>query len=506
MRRVSALDLLHLLVSGGDERLALDPQTGCNMYGYGPRPAASERALSSSTASSISGSAFAAVQHYHRYLLGESVARGETAVYQAECDGLRASLLDCIGCAASSGVEVLLSPSGTDLHLLATLLFRQPDAPLFTLTLEPSETGSSVASAASGSHFMAHSPSGACRLPGSSITSGISNATFAVRDDAGCLRDEDDVEDDINARIAAAIESGHNCLVVVTDVSKTGLIAPRLDTVFRLRARYGDRIDFLIDGCQLRLTPETIRAYLAQGFALAITGSKFLGGPSFSGALFCPPSLAKRWRDRELPPQMADYCAPAELPSGWRARQALPDRANFGLLLRWHAALHEWQALLAIPSSEIERTVRTFGKAVEDRLRHDGAFIPLATRSLDRHPLLPSGSDLSYDAIPTIFPFLLNRRNGIGTLNAVETRHVFERVARGGPNVPAIRLGQPVACGLRHGEKVAALRLCLSARLIVDASDREGGLVAIINHAMKALDGVAMASCGFSVERRSIAA
>ncbi|MGL1636527.1 hypothetical protein ACSTI0_00550, partial [Vibrio parahaemolyticus] len=85
-------------------------------------------------------------------------------------------------------------------------------------------------------------------------------------------------------------------------------------------------------------------------------------------------------------------CAPAELPSGWRARQALPDRANFGLLLRWHAALHEWQALLAIPSSEIERTVRTFGKAVEDRLRHDGAFIPLATRSLDRHPLLPSGS------------------------------------------------------------------------------------------------------------------
>ncbi|MGK3808148.1 hypothetical protein ABI003_14775, partial [Enterococcus faecium] len=79
MRRVSALDLLHLLVSGGDERLALDPQTGCNMYGYGPRPAASERALSSSTASSISGSAFAAVQHYHRYLLGESVARGETA-------------------------------------------------------------------------------------------------------------------------------------------------------------------------------------------------------------------------------------------------------------------------------------------------------------------------------------------------------------------------------------------------------------------------------------------
>jgi hypothetical protein len=70
---------------------------------------------------------------------------------------------------------------------------------------------------------------------------------------------------------------------VIGDVTKTGLIAPGLGTVFRLKARYGDRLWIMVDACQLRISPETIRAYLARGMMVAITGSKFMEG-RFSAA------------------------------------------------------------------------------------------------------------------------------------------------------------------------------------------------------------------------------
>jgi hypothetical protein len=37
-----------------------------------------------------------------------------------------------------------------------------------------------------------------------------------------------------------------------------------------------------------------LRAYLQHGLPVAVTGSKFLTGPAFSGALFVPPSAAQR--------------------------------------------------------------------------------------------------------------------------------------------------------------------------------------------------------------------
>ena len=51
------------------------------------------------------------------------------------------------------------------------------------------------------------------------------------------------------------------------------------------------------------------------------------------------------------------------------------------------------------------------------------------------------------------------------------------------------QLGQPVACGHRAGIPVSALRICASARLIVEAT-ANGGLKAarVFNKAMAALD------------------
>jgi selenocysteine lyase/cysteine desulfurase len=95
-----------------------------------------------------------------------------------------------------------------------------------------------------------------------------------------------------------------------------------------LRDRFGDRVEVLIDACQFRIAPATLAAYLAQGFLVAITGSKFLGGPTFSGALLVPPQAAERLSARLPHPGLRAYSARAEWPPAWVAAAALTEQTN----------------------------------------------------------------------------------------------------------------------------------------------------------------------------------
>ena len=75
--------------------------------------------------------------------------------------------------------------------------------------------------------------------------------------------------------------------------SKTGLLAPSLEAAAELRQRHRGRLDVLVDACQMRLSPERIRACLAAGWMVLVTGSKFFGGPPFAGALLVPADVAR---------------------------------------------------------------------------------------------------------------------------------------------------------------------------------------------------------------------
>jgi hypothetical protein len=492
---MNAPSLLDLLVSGGDDRLALDPSTGINLYGHGPMPRPDDIAMGSSTASTISAPAFAALQDDHARLTGLIARDGASEAYRVETERIRSRIRAAIGHDRPGGdVDIILAPSGTDLHLLASSLFAQPDRPpLLTITLEGSETGNSIAAAASGSHFMRQLPSGAAVTPGTAVHDRSTSLRLRVRDVAGALRSDVEIEDELDTHISGAIRQGSHCLLVVADVSKTGLIAPSLNSVFRLKRRYGHRLEVMIDACQLRLSPATIGAYLAHGFAVAITGSKFLGGPVFSGALLVPPALSRRFQDATLPAGIADYCGASDWPASWNARQAMPDRANFGLLLRWSAALFEWENLLAAEPASIAHVTSAFARAVEERIRTEPALAPIASRPIDRRAL-GVDANMRGDTTPSIFPFLLARQDlhgrPVGFLSRDETRSIFQRLAAGTRSGGSIRVGQPVACGRRLGTEVDALRLCLSARLICDACASPDALDRLIATAMSVLDTV----------------
>jgi hypothetical protein len=330
---------------------------------------------------------------------------------------------------------------------------------------------------------MPHPVSGRDVVKGDAIFADAPLAAMAVpvREADGELRPDEAIAAELADRIESAIVAGGHCVLVATDVSKTGLIAPDLATVFALKRHFGGHLDILVDACQLRISPETLRAYLAQEWFVAITGSKFIAGPIFSGALIVPAALSAALKTAELPGPLGDYSGSGDWPLDWPSARLLPRRRNFGLLLRWQAALVELEALLSRHPLKLGWVIMRFADAIESRLKSDPRFLPIPSRRLDRSAL---GLTSGYDLTPTIFPFLLRR--GAALVAAPEMTAIYQELARQG-----IRLGQPVALGVRDGQPIAALRLCLSAPLVTAACEDEQALVGLIADAMTALDRAA---------------
>ena len=416
-----------LLICGGDERLALDARTGLNRYGCGPVPDPGLIAFSSSTASTISPAGFAAAQALHARL---SAFASAADAYAAGAADLRLRLaVDC-GLPPAQAKTLILSPSGTDVHQVAARLARgSASAPLTIILPEPCETGRGVPAALQASGRI---------------------HPVRLREEDGRPRAEVDVDDDVEKACKAAIAGSGRVLLCLLDQSKTGLVAPSGACARALKQQFGDALSVLVDACQFRLSPRSLRAYLDAGFDVAVTGSKFLGGPAFSGALLRP-----------LGAEAVDDGAEAP---------------NLGLLLRWEAAMAELAAFRALPDARVAALALDFGRAVEDWLDRSPAF-----ERLPAPPLSRPAPD-AWDAQPTIFSFLPIADGR--PLSATETQALYARL-RG------VRLGQPAPVGRRAGEPVSALRLALGARQITAALTRADGVRRLIAEALAALDRTA---------------
>jgi hypothetical protein len=487
------IEAVALLTSGGDARVALDPASGLNRYGCGPRPDGAIAAFGSSTCSTISAPAFAAVERLAGRLSEEAARDSEPELYRQELERIRTKLTWLLGLQDVAGLNTILSPSGTDLHRMALCLTASGAAsPPLVILPEPYETGGGVVAALGGQV----GPTAALRaamaspsLEAALLQPQIMTAPSRAAD--GTLRPAHQIDEEIAAIAAAAARTGRKVLLVMVDVSKTGLISPSVACAQDLKQRFPEQVEVMVDGCQLRLAPQTLAAYLRQDFMVAITGSKFMTGPAFSAALLVPEAAADRMQAARAPRALADLCLQGELPDGWRGAPELTARANFGLVLRWEAALEEMRRFAALPPMAVARFFSDFAAAVGERLAEDEAFEPAAVRPLERTGL---GAAPSWDRIQTIFPFFLKR--GGRPMTPVETLAAQRLMASdlgewAGWETAGrrIQLGQPVYCGKRDGTELSAVRLCLSARLAVEALAPGGcGADAVTGDALEALD------------------
>jgi hypothetical protein len=478
------------LACSGDGRIALDG-TGRNRYGCRPRPDPALTDFGSSTASVISGPGFQAAVALRARLHRQPDRHG------AEIERQRHELAGLSGAAAVAGTELVFAASGTDLHLYATLIAARGDRPLQALMAAAEETGRGVPSALAGAHF------GAATCRGSTVSPGTPLAGTAVRSPIavplrladGTPRTADAVDGDFARHAEGIVHRGGQALLVVTDLSKTGMLAPSAACVAALRRQLGERLTVLVDAAQFRLAPRTLQAYLEQGCMVGITGSKFLTGPAFCGALLLPPGLAAQARARPLHALRAYSCR-AEWPPGWPAARALAAAPDTGLMLRWEAALMELRRFRAVPAPIADRFFTDWGAAVAARIASDPGLAAL--------PVAPLARDIAgWDGRQTIFPFLLQCPGAGGRprpLGREETALVHRLMQQGDDDAetPArgigerrFHLGQPVPCGDREGVAVSALRLCASARWAVAAARSAAGAQPAIDAALLAFDKLA---------------
>jgi len=433
-------DTAALLTQGGDARIALDPVSGTNRYGCRPVPDPELLDFASATASFISPGAFDAADRLRVHLSEALRHAAPSTVYADVLARLRTELLKLCGL-EDTQPQMLFAPSGTDLHCLAAqrMLARSPQ-PLRVISVEENETGSGVLRTL---HSMHPSPE---------------TVTVALRLPDGTPRPAHEIDAEFSSLTHQAQAAGCQVLLIQTDISKSGLIAPSYACSTDLKRTYGARLEVMIDACQFRLAPDTLRACLAHGYSIALTGSKFVGGPSFSGVLLIPSE------ENETP------AAPLD---------ATP---NFGLVLRWEAALYELRAFRSVPEAVITDLLHRFARVVQDRLNRDPAFIPIVTPPLQRSTL---GLKQNWDCIQTVFPFLLRQPGGFGwkTLDTDQTTQVYKALPHASTRC---QLAQPIHCTNDY----SALRLCLSARQIVQAS-KPDGIAHLLDQAQRVLDQAA---------------
>jgi hypothetical protein len=336
----------------------------------------------------------------------------------------KAEWLELLG--FSTDTQLIFSPSGTDLHCLVS---KHVANNTLIIMVEGNETGSGVAAALNRGQD-------------------VEVVAISLRFANGLPRSISDIDDEVATQVQKGIEQDQNVLLILADQSKTGMIAPSPKCAIQLKNQYKTRLNVLIDACQFRLSRTTLNAYLKQGFMMALTGSKFLAAPSFSAMLILPPSIKFLLESEKI---------------------------NFGLLLRMEMALYEYRAFCALTDAKISAVIQNFANTVQNYLNASVHFEPLETPVLNRDGLV---KNTEWDSLPTIFPFVLLRDKR--PLSQTETLAIYQQLPLQNPRC---QIGQPVICG---NEK-SALRLCLSAPMIVQAAQSERNHQICIEKAMRVL-------------------
>lgn len=435
-----------LLSSGGDERIVLDPDTALNRYMSAPYPR-DVLAFASSTANDISADAFAHVLE----VMAEAPASPRDR-FESLRGRIRAAY------ALDDSVEIVFAASGTDLEYvpLACAMARRAGG-LHNILLGADEVGRGCVHSAKGHFFAGQTALGHATAPGREIEGfpSVSLADIAVRKADGDALSSAEIADLAAAEIAVATAGDCHPVLHIVHGSKTGLILPELEDLDRLLAQCDEPPTLVVDACQARITTEAVHDYLAREAIVLVTGSKFMGGPTFSGFALVPGGLMKRAPD--LPRGLAAVSHRAEWPCDWPGAQVLSEGTNEGLLLRLAASIYELERFQALPIGEIEAVVDAFQRAVRETLVEPCGFAVVApfpkasSHAAREHPI----------EMQTLITLDIGSVAGSSTFDGSVDLH--RRLALRG-----VRLGQPVKC-VRHpqGGWGGTLRIGLSMPQVV---------------------------------------
>ncbi|WP_394700103.1 hypothetical protein [uncultured Parasphingorhabdus sp.] len=459
--------------SGGDARITMDPATGLNRYHSSPWPR-DIIAYASSTANDISKAAFA---HVQSVLAKHGQRISDPEFYQERLEHLRHTIRTAYDLPQT--VQVAFAPSGTDLEYIALLSVKgDHKRPVHNILLGSDEVGSGCIHSAHGHYFSGETALSIETVPGMPVD-GLGDTSlqeFPVRDEAGVAYNSIEITGQIEPAIRAALERSERPLVHIVHGSKTGLILPHLAEIDALRDKYGSDIAFVVDACQARITSAAIADYLQRDIMVFLTGSKFMGGPPFSGFALMREDMLHSCGP--IPAGLCNIFRRAEFPRAWPGQERLRADSNPGLLLRLEASLFELERFQALPTAEIRRITDQFREATQWLCGQIGAekvhsYPPGEKEEARLHPLemrtlvtinISDGTSLDFDDATRIHKAMVARD---------------------------IRLGQPVRCvKWGNGRFGGTLRLGLSMPQMINlAALDDAGLAAKLRKDMATIAG-----------------
>jgi len=449
-----ARKLIALLAGGGDARIMLDPETGLNRYLSAPHPRA-VLAYASSTANDLSQAAFA-------HLLQQETDGGGLDDYAARLDAMRARLRRAYG--LDEDIAIVFAPSGTDLEYVALAAVRSK-APggIHNVLLGADEVGSGCIHSAHGRYFAEETALGRSTVPGEPVPGlgPVSLADIPVRCGRGLPQDSAIISAAISQEIAVARAGARHALVHVVHGSKTGLILPEPPELDDLRERYEGSADFVVDACQARIDAETVNAYLARGIIVFLSGSKFMGGPPFSGFALVPRAIAAG--SAPLPAGFAQIFRRAEWPGEWAGREILSEEDNPGLALRLEASIFELERFASLPRARVIQVIESFVGAVRRELVE-----PLGLDVVATHAEADAARQNPIE-MRTLVTLDLGRLEALRTYEDARSLHRSMALA-------GVRLGQPVQCVRRDGQWGPTMRVCLSMPQFSDLAEESAPL------------------------------
>ncbi|MFV2016764.1 MAG: hypothetical protein ACC656_15135, partial [Candidatus Heimdallarchaeota archaeon] len=304
-----------------------------------------------------------------------------------------------------------------------------------------------------------------------------------LRSETGDLLSKSEFDDSVKIMVDGLIKNGKKVLLHLLDCSKTGLGGPSMELICELKIKYQNLFHVIVDAAQMRIGNIALQKYIESNFMVLITGSKFFTGAPFSGALIVPPSIANDIDELQpLPSGLSAYGTIFDFPFRWKAlSKNMNPRPNFGLLLRWQSALWEMKAFFSVSALEQFNTINSFGQAmlkmIEENANTDLVLAPLHDRGYPP-------TTLSWDQLPTIFTFLVNKEDlnlkSKKILTYEEARFAYKcinmDIARFLPVQASNRehllaekrchIGQPVRIRIQCGEWIGALRIAAGASLV----------------------------------------
>ncbi len=355
-----------LLVSGGDERLWRNA-AGENRYYVDPLKSTGVFNRGSCTCSPLTPDGEAAAR-----ALWTRLSKSETDFEDAR-DDQRQRIKALYDPHCAHDMEVVFAPSGSDLCYLPLLFssLLHPGRRIFNIVACCEELGSGSLMAHQGLYYSSQSQISATLPKGLPISPDLDICyhPLSARDQNGAILDHAD-------EIWNLIEGHRTTSAVIANLvigSKSGIensLSVIEDCPFR-------DVIWTVDLCQMRTKPALVARLLELGCLLFITGSKFYQAPPFCGAMLVP----GRWIDvlgsqRPTSPEgFARLFSRYDLPPKLQfVRSQLPSVRNFGLLLRWEAALSEMDLFDRLADERADGVIEQWNSAILERLERSARF------------------------------------------------------------------------------------------------------------------------------------